>query len=80
MTCDDREPPPTTPIAGAERWMRAKVVMKGADIWDIAVRYETSLSLRVGCGPDPGASSATPVCGTSGVEDMKSSQAKNSRW
>jgi len=72
MTCDDREPPPSTPMTGAERCIRAKVVMRGADVWDIVVRYETSLPLHVGCGPDPGVSSAPLVRGISGVEDMRS--------
>jgi len=57
--------------------------MKGADMWDIAVRYETSLPLHVGCDLEPDASSAPTVRGTSGVEDMWSrwvSQAENSRW
>ena len=72
MTFDDREPPPTTPIAGAERWMRIKVVIKGADTWDIVVRYESSLLLHFGCGLGPGASSALLFRGTSGMEDMRS--------
>ena len=72
MTFDDKEPPPTIPIAGAERWIRAKVVMKGADTWDTIVKYETSLLLHVGCGPEPDASSALSVCETSGAEDMRS--------
>ena len=44
--------------------------MKGADMWDTVVRYETSLLLHVGCGLEPDASSALPVHGTSGMEDM----------
>lgn len=72
MTCDAKEPPPTIPMTGAERCIKAKVVMKGADIWDMAVRYETSLPPRVGCGPDPDASFVSLVCGTPGVEDMGS--------
>ena len=43
-------------------------MMKGADMWDMVVRHEISLVLRVGCGPD--ASSSPLVCGTSGVGDM----------
>ena len=72
ITCDDRELPPTTPIAGAERWIRTKVVMNGADAWDMTVRYETSFLLHVCCGFAPDASSAPSVCGTSGMEGISS--------
>ena len=47
-------------------------MMNGADMWDITVRYETSLPFHTDCGLDPGASSAPLVCGTSDVEDMES--------
>lgn len=70
MTCDERELPPTTPIAGAERWIRAKVVMKGAEMCDTVVRHEISFPLHVGCDIDPGASSAPAACGTLGVGDI----------
>lgn len=46
--------------------------MKGAETWDRVVRYETSLLLHLGCGFEPDASSALLFCGTSGMEDMKS--------
>ena len=72
MTCDDREPPPTIPIAGAERWIRAKVVINGADTCDTAVRYETSFPLHVDCDLDSDASSASVVRGTVGMEDIAS--------
>jgi len=83
MTFDDREPPPTTPIAGAERWIRTKVVMKGADTWDIVVRDESSLPLHFGCGLEPDASFALLFCGTFGMEGMGSlwaSQVENPMW
>ena len=44
--------------------------MKGADMWDTVVRYETSLPLHVDCGLGPEASSALLVRGTSGVDDI----------
>jgi hypothetical protein len=46
--------------------------MKGADMWDTVVRYETSLPFHVGRGLDPDASSAPLVRGTSGAEDIVS--------
>jgi hypothetical protein len=62
MTRDDKELPPTIPITGAERWIRAKVVIKGADTCETMVRYETSFPPQVGRDLDPGASSAPVVC------------------
>lgn len=47
--------------------------MKGADMWDTVVRYETSFFLHAGCGlgPDADASPTPLVRGLSeGVEDM----------
>jgi hypothetical protein len=70
MTRDDKALPPKTPIAGAERWIRANVVMKGAETCDTMVRHETSFPVHVGCDLDPGASSAPVACGTSDVEDI----------
>lgn len=73
MTCDDKELPPTTPMAGAERWIRAKVVMKGAEMCDIIVRHETNFPLQAaGCDPDLGTSSVPVVSGIPGVEDIES--------
>jgi hypothetical protein len=57
---------------GAERWIRAKVAMKGAEMCDAMVRYEAKFPLHVGCDFDPGpdASPAPVACGLSGVEDI----------
>jgi len=60
-------------MAGAERWIRAKVVMKGAEMCDIIVRHETNFPLQAaGCDPDLGTSSVLVVSGIPGVEDIDS--------